>query len=631
MDIQDFLLWLERKTGEQSANVSLLEEPVQAPYWAEVVKDMRPSYYGEMPPAIVEAFPNETPHQHKYRLDIFRSATKELLWQAISDVKRLVMSDKFAIESGAGLKPLIHSNFYGITRRVDFEKYIFNTVYPRRVLDPNALLASIPISNPANLSEPVAVDLRIFSSSDILYFSRFLIIVFDRYKTDRANDGVCIYRAFTPTHQIEIVKTQDSRTEQSWFIDPMQTYVHNSNDLGVTVLGGREITVFDASLKLDITYYEGDFSCAVPAMDTLDRTNNQLQAATLRTVFPHMVTQGIKCEATGCNGGMVTIRDKDGEIVYKNIDSPNPEPIEKPCKKCGGKGTVSLSVLDNITITPPNNDIFDEDGKLKISGNLADKIIGFAAPDISSIKELREQKAEAKADATEALNLVKPSKFAESGVSKEKDREGKSTALQDISDGMAMMAKGTLVSMASLRFINTMERDDEIKAIRIIQPEDFEIKPVEELSKEFFDNLMSKPIALRQMQYNQLLLKRFKNNPEMVLLNNIAFAYTNGLHLETQKELADKVSAGFITREEAVKALKISPVLKKLVRMGNIDVELFSMVEDMERLRLQIDMEMFDFVEAVNNANSNQATFSTPPPIALGASDSDFNDDSDDD
>jgi hypothetical protein len=132
------------------------------------------------------------------------------------------------------------------------------------------------------------------------------------------------------------------------------------------------------------------------------------------------------------------------------------------------------------------------------------------------------------------------------------------------------------------------------------------------------------------MQYNQLLLKRFKNNPEMVLLNNIAFAYTNGLHLETQKELADKVSAGFITREEAVKALKISPVLKKLVRMGTIDVELFSMVEDMERLRLQIDMEMMDFVEAVNNANSNQATFSTPPPMALGASDSDFNDDSDD-
>jgi len=623
MDIQDFLLWLEQQTGEPGANVALLGEPVQAPYWAEVVKDMRPSYYGEMPPAIVEAFPNETPHQHKYRLDIFRSATKELLWQAIRDVKRLVMSDKFAIESGAGLKPLIHSNFYGCTKKVDFEKYIFNTVYPRRVLDPNALLASIPIANPANLSEPVAINLKIFASADIIYFSRFLIIVFDRDKTEKAPEGVEIYRAFTLTHQIEIVKTQDSRTEQSWFIDPMQTYVHNSNNLGVTVLGGMEITVFDVSLKVDITYYEGDFSCAVPAMDTLDRTNNQLQAATLRTVFPHMVTQGIKCEADGCNGGLVTVRDKDGEIIYKNIDSPNPEPIERPCKKCGGKGTVSLSVLDNITITPPNNDIFDEDGKLKISGNLADKIIGFASPDISSIKELREQKAEAKADATEALNLVKPSKFAESGVSKEKDREGKSTVLQDISDGMAMMAKGTLVSMAGLRFLNTMEREDEIGAIRIIQPEDFEIKPVEELSKEFFDNLMSKPIALRQMQYTQLLLKRFKNNPEMVILNNIAFAYTNGLHLETQKELADKVTAGFITREEAVKALKISPVLKKLVRMGDIDIATFNMAEDMERLRGVIDFHMFEFVEAVNNANSNQVAFKASPPLALGASDSD--------
>ena len=125
------------------------------------------------------------------------------------------------------------------------------------------------------------------------------------------------------------------------------------------------------------------------------------------------------------------------------------------------------------------------------------------------------------------------------------------------------------------------------------------------------------------MVEDRLLLKRFKNNPEMVVLNNIAFAYTNGLHLETQKELADKVTAGFITREEAVKALKISPVLKKLVRMGDIDIATFNMAEDMERLRGVIDFHMFEFVEAVNNANSNQVAFKASPPLALGASDSD--------
>lgn len=622
MNIQEFNLWLVGRIGETSGDVTQLGAPVQAPYWEEVIEGMRPHYYGQMPPAILEAFPNETSHQHEYRLNIHQSATKELLWQAMSDVKRLVMSDKFAIESGAELKPLIDSSIFGQSQRMSFEAFIFNAVYPRRVLDPNAILAAIPIPDISDQSKPVDITLRMFASGDIVFFSRFLVIVFDRFKTSKTKEGTLIYRAFTLTHQIEIVRTE-TKDGAEFTIDPLAAYVHNSNDLGVTVLGGREITIFDIDLKIDVTYYESDFSCAVPQMNILERISNQMEAATLRTTYPHMVTQGIACEAEGCDGGRVQVRNKDGEVVYKDIDSPNPEPLERPCKACGGKGTVSLSVLDNITVTPQNNDIFDEDGKLKISGNIADKIIGFAAPDVSSIQELRTQKTEAKTGVVEALNLIKPSKFAESGVSKEKDREGKSTVLQDISDSMSILAKNTLVSIASLRFLNTRERAEEIEAIKIIQPEDFEIKPVEELATEFFDNLQNKPIGLRAMQYNQLLLKRFKNNPELVLRNNIAFAYTNGLHLETQKELADKVSAGFITREEAIKALKITPITMKLERSGDIDLTTFDMGQDMERLREKIDIEMQPFIDNVNNAQANQASFSTPPPTELGDAETD--------
>ncbi len=627
MNIQEFLDWLkvrtEQENGTMGANVLLLPKPVQAPYWAKVIADMRPHYYGEMPPAIFDAFPNETPQQHIYRLKIHESTTKELLWQAMSDVKRLVMSDKFAIESGAGLKPLIDSAIFGQSQKMSFEAFIFNTVYPRRVLDPNAILATIPITDPNDQSKPVGIDLRMFASGDILHFSKQVVIVFDRHKTSEAPKGVEVFRVFTLSHQIEVISTEtDGKIVFS--IDPTATYPHLSNDLGVTVLGGREITIFDIDLKIDITYYTSDFGCAVSQMNILERTDNQLHAITLRVIYPHMVTQGIKCEADGCSSGFVQVRNKDGELKFKYADSPNPEPLEEACGRCGGKGTISLSVLDNITITPPNNDIYNTDGTLKdVSGNIADKIIGFASPDVSSVKILMEQKEASKIGVTEALNLVKPSKFAESGVAKEKDREGKSTALQDISDSMAILALNTLTSIASLRFLNTTERKEEIEAIRIIQPEDFEIKPVEELASEFFDNLLNKPLALRWMQYNQLLLKRFKNNPEMIVLNNIAFAYTNGLHLETQTELANKVSAGFITRDEAIKALKITPVTMKLVLSGVINLDKFDMKENMEALRLKIDAEMLPFVEAINVANATQASFDTPPPDSLGASNTD--------
>jgi hypothetical protein len=280
-------------------------------------------------------------------------------------------------------------------------------------------------------------------------------------------------------------------------------------------------------------------------------------------------------------------------IVNENFDTPMTK-----CTSCNGSGTIAISVLDNITITPPNNEIFDNEGNLRITGGIAEKVIG--------VKELREQTDSAQVKVAEALNITKPSKFAESGVSKEKDRDGKKTKLQDISDGLTTLSMQTLSGMASLKFLNSTQRENEKQAINIIQPQDFEIKPIEELEEEYFSNLENKPLVLRRKQFKELLLKRFKNDTTVSVLDDLAFMYTGGLHLMTQKELGDMEMKGLITRADAIKAIRVHPILEMLMKMGLIDV---NMPPQGDQLNNLIDPFVQPLIDSVNNANAVQAGF----------------------
>jgi hypothetical protein len=632
MDVVQFLNWLNLQFKSGQGSIRSLPRPIESKYWAQVVHDIAPHYYGFIPDAIKKAFPNETAHQWDYRVNIHESMTKDQLWQAIGDVKRLIMSDKFGIKSDIGIKEITDARTFGRYMNQNFERFIFDSVYPRRVLDPNALLACVAVPS-MDTSTPVGIDLRMFPSADIIIFQKDLVIVYDRATSKKT--GVETYLIFTLTHQLvhRQVESNEYSTEE--------LYWHDANDLCVGPLGGPELTLFDKASQEMVTFYESDFSYAVAKMNTLERKNNQLEAATLRVVFPHMVTQGLKCET--CDGeGKVVVRDQEtgdlkahhhdvhapfkkirgdgqdllieddqhfGILGGNDLGASNPmyddfHPKKETCSSCGGSGKIALSVLDNVTVTPPNNEIFDDEGDLKVQGNIADKIIGFASPDISSVQELRTQTTEAELRVSEALNVTKPSKFAESGISKEKDRDGKKTKMQDISDGLSTLSMQALTGMASLRFLDSATREQEQAAIMIVQPQDFEIKPIEDLEKEYFSNLEDKPMVLRRKQFKELLLKRFKNDAEASVLDDLAFMYTKGLHLMTPKELADMEMAGMITRSDMVKAIRIYPILEMLLKMQLIDV---TNPPTGARLDQLVDPIIQPLIDAVNNANADQA------------------------
>ena len=125
MNPQQFAEWLNMQFKGGKGQINGLPTPIQMKWWNRVVDGMFPHYYGVIPQAIRDAFPNETQHQWQYRVNIHESMTEDQLWQAISDVKRLIMSDKFAIESEQGIRSFINQKTFGHQKNQNFERFIF--------------------------------------------------------------------------------------------------------------------------------------------------------------------------------------------------------------------------------------------------------------------------------------------------------------------------------------------------------------------------------------------------------------------------------------------------------------------------------------------------------------------------
>jgi hypothetical protein len=341
----------------------------------------------------------------------------------------------------------------------------------------------------------------------------------------------------------------------------------------------------------------------------LEVLQNQLASSTLNTVFPIRVVKGLECEV--CEGdGHKSIREPvEGKIKeihksypysYDEFDGKYYKTIYEDCKQCKGKGVLHLSPLDGLLIAPPDkNPFLGGDGQGRVSSDISGEYIGFASPDVAPIIELRTQKEGADKNVDECLNLTKPSKFAESGVSKEKDREGKSTQLKDISDSMTRLIECTLFSIAKYLFINTAEREVELSTINVIPPTNFSIKSAAEVEAELFTNLLLKPDSLRFKQHKELLTKRFKEGDEVNLIDDIAFKYTGGLYLKTLEELKTLEGLQYISQNDAIKSIRAFSVIKEVL-------EGLDTIPDQPQL--------FSLIDAAMEVFLIQELTPTPPP-----------------
>lgn len=474
--------------------------------WNEVRLGIEPHYNGVLPQKLLSAFPNETNTAQHYRTQNYNSVVKGRLGAAVRDVGRLCVGGQYTIAQGEKMREWL-KEFWELNG-MDFIPYLFEIVYPKRVTDPNAMLAVMPkfLNADGELIQYAATDkipthIQLFGSAQITTWLPRLITV--EYAP------LCEYW-FTPD-AFFIVKQGVLMAE----------LLHENNDLGVYPLGGnKEFDTSNVRLNRIIEYYKSDFDFAITAMDKVARNQTQQDALTLTSAFPTKVVRGLTCPS--CNGrGM----DDAGHA----------------CQSCNGTGVIApRGALEQIVVSPlpPDMNVANPMG--------IDEMLQYIAPPAHAYEQINHTYSQALQELDIALNISLATNTAASGASKDADRENAFLFLQKVSTGMQKLA--TSVLQAVVRYLTHTDKTQtqaELAALVVTPPSKFSLNSVDELVTRATTNVAAKPITLRYFDRLELYKRSFGigSMEEQALM--IAFEATMGKCLLTLDELVAMQATDF--------------------------------------------------------------------------------------
>lgn len=545
--------------------------------WKKQVHNMKPHYEGFMSDAIRNAFPRENESQRAYRHRIYASPTKASLNQAILDVNRCVMGERFTLHFGEATQKELETRLEYCGSSL--LGYFMTDVYPQRVIDPNAVLCVIPDvdSIEDSKSTPIKVELWVFNSQDIVYMCDDLVIVKDE------NTGLSCYQVFTKNlwASVEIL---------GGGINLLSYYEHLNNDLGVSVLGGKKrYQTYKTNMlarkndngqyqeTIKTYFYESDFAFALSAMTNTEVLDNQNKVLVNTEAFPILVTAGLEC--TECNGrGKIQARDGGtGELKTIEMQDPNEpmffeheEIIWHTCPSCNGKKTLSLGTMD--VVQKPQTKAVNPD--IIQNQNLQNEVLSYISPPTDNLNAVYGQFKDTFAQMEETLNIARPSKFAESGISKDKDRESKYTMLDSIATDLERLISDTCKSIIKYLFFgNESTIQNELKALLVKRPISYDIESLSELQTEYDTNIEQKPISLRYALLKRITEKKFGQTSNEVKVLELAKRFTKGNFLRTKQEILDLQLQGIISKEAAFNYLNAESTISDIFADSGYQVQ----------------------------------------------------------
>lgn len=561
-----------------SPMINLLRED-----WKRVKKDIEPHFFGEMPEAVKEAFPNEKPSQQAYRKRIHTSPTKDKLWKAITDVNRIIMSANFVLNYGPKLDKFLQANprpFNGYS----LSEYLGVVLYPERVLDPNGFYAVLPtnladmiisdtgelVSNPNSLNRDLGVKIMYYPSQNLLYSDSELMI-FAEYKLANTTifagglplASLC-YRVLTKnsTFLIDPSETDSTLRYLEYFETP------NRDEIPAGVLGGRWIPRIDQNTNLDGSYFESDFSFAVPVMVDLNVVKNQHKAITCTSVFATTVVREIPCKAEGCFGGRVQTKNANGDFELDEYGGV----ITHACPSCNGTGSIDLSALN--VIVAPRQSAFDADQKpIALSD-----YIHHDTPDVAAVQELGGQVEKAQEEVNQALTILQQKMVGQTAESKAADMEDKQTFLAAIAKGLARAGENILRWSSYIVLGDAAQA--EAAQISVAAPQSFDIMTVEALRQMRDQNRAEKSLDTRAYETLKLVEKE-SDNPVKIREVELVQEYTQNRSEALLTELDSWLINEVITPREYREALASGAEIRKILRKNPefTDEQIFSTLD----------------------------------------------------
>lgn len=533
-------------------------------FWRKVSHDIAPHYYGSMPPVIENAFPNEKTEQTNYRKTVHQSATQDYLKKAITDTSRIIMSSDFMPYYGDALADWGSRNPTPYNGHSLLE-YLSTELYPIRALDPNGYIAVL-LDNVSDLTETstgdfetiaerngedFAVKIKYYPSLDLVYHDDDMMIF---------REPIIVKQMVTVEPAAKLcyrVLTKDS----SFLYDPNGTNTiemykeffrqEGRNFITAAILGGSKKIVRAAKSGLILSYFDSDFSYAIPAMNYLELVSNQHLVITTNSVFPITMSRLIPCPEEGCSDGRIAKRDNVGELVFDEYGGT----IFHTCKKCKGTGKFDIYTMDAMVV--PSGLMLDEASKsLSLSDYFAQ-----VSPDTDAVKELGEQKQKATEKVQQALSIVMQKQVGQTADSKEADMEDKYTFLFNIALSMSRLCTHILKSTAYLVLGEELWAA-EIPQIKTSTPKTFSIVSLEALRAMRDQNRELKSLDVRAQESLKVLEKE-TDNPEKIKALEWLHEYTQFRSEATNNELRAWAAAQIISPKEYKEALFAGAEIQK--------------------------------------------------------------------
>ena len=535
--------FLQMTKGNDSNKIGVMPDHPMKKKWQEICEEIKPHYYGEVPKALGESFPNEDPTILKYRLKIFQPVTQPIMLQAMDDIYRMLSNSKFSIDYVNERMRLLMEEFK--VNGLKLTDFIFRLCYPRRVIDPNAVLVWCPTGIGVDDNRfPIELKGEIIAANRIVHKGESHIV----YENSELGSET---KYFIATDEFfgRIIRRKNADSD-SFIVD----YEHGNSERKIVpfvTLGGRPIVITEQKTNKEYIVYLSDFLAALPHLNRYAVQENQEVSVALSSAFPHKFLKGTTC--TACQGR--------GQVLPEEIDSNNPDKTVS-CKKCKGHGkTFPSSPLNGYFWQDMEGATQDE--KLASVKQLP---IQFSSPDVQILDKITALKDASRKRAEDVLNVRRASEFTESGIAKEKERESLYTQLGRISEQIF----GQLI-FESLNIIQAIVLTDFESAITVNMPTSFDIKTEMTLLEEFIESLKGTPINLRYKTYMDFIKRRFHGDKTSHQISKLCVEYAP-LYLYTIDERESLVSTGGIAREESIKAALVFNWLMIVASENRIDI-----------------------------------------------------------
>ena len=503
------------------------------PRWQVERDELMQHYEGIASKVLADAFPNEEKAILDYRKKIYQPITRGAFLKAVDEIWRMFSKSRYSVSFGnTDFEKWVGSPKWD---GMSMEQWVLRVAYACRIVDPNGYIVLTPKSDDlSDLSRQVDVDLNIVNSKSIIDDMPDLL------SWGEGKHGI-LSGQFETVHYLtdEIYAVSTGQADASKNLELV--YIHNAGRIPAVKLGGR--TIIELEKGKPKSRQISDFAHALPLMNSLAVVDNQYVSVMLSSCFPHRFIHGVPCKK--CNGiGQVSSNNDSGEQTISS------------CTTCNGAGQVfPVSPLLGYFINPSPPGV-TPDERAEMSKR---KPIEFAGPDISTIQFLAERRDLLKAELNEALDIQRAQTFAQSGVSKEKDREGMYIQIGRIADYWFNVMLKSVLEIAQIYW---QPIEAKRGTISVTAPVSFDIKNEGDLLAEFVDLYGNAPAIMRYPAFADYIQKRFANNSTLARAMSLAVQYAP-LSIANKDEKLTQSAA------DLAKATWAAPVLLQIMKETN--------------------------------------------------------------